>query len=106
MSEERIVVRRNPAEHRFEILDDGELAGISVYREEGERTVFLHTVVLPSFEGRGLGSRLAKSALDEVVAGGGTIVPVCPFIASYLERHPEYAGSVAAPTAAASAEEG
>nr|WP_236778924.1 GNAT family N-acetyltransferase [Agromyces seonyuensis] len=102
VTEDRIVVRRNAEEHRFEIREGGELAGYAVYREEEGRTVFTHTIVLPAFGGRGLGTRLAKAALDAVVEDGGPIVPRCPFIASYLVEHPEYAAHVEQPGATAS----
>ena len=54
-----------------------------------------HTEVDPRFEGRGAGSALASSALDSVRGVGGRVVPTCSFVASYIERHPEYADLVA-----------
>jgi hypothetical protein len=56
--------------------------------------VFTHTVVLPAFEGRGVGSALARGALDDVRASGRTLVAQCPFIRGYIERQPEYADLV------------
>ncbi|UOE43756.1 GNAT family N-acetyltransferase [Agromyces larvae] len=85
---------RNDERHRYELRVDGDRAGFAVFREEPGRIVFTHTVVLPAYEGRGLGGRLAKFALDDAVARGLEIVPECPFIAAYLRRHPEYADSV------------
>ncbi|MGX5694814.1 GNAT family N-acetyltransferase [Agromyces soli] len=79
---------------RYEVLVDGAVAGFAMYRAEPGRTVFTHTIVRPEYEGRGLGSRLARFALDDVVARGDRIVPECPFIRAYLERHPEYEASV------------
>ncbi|QEO14162.1 N-acetyltransferase [Agromyces intestinalis] len=85
---------RNDERHRYELRVDGDLAGFAAFREEPGRIVFTHTVVLPAYEGRGLGSRLAESALGDAVSRGLVIVPECPFIAAYVRRHPEYAGSV------------
>ena len=86
-----VEVRDNESEHRFEIHDDGKLAGFARYVRRPGRIFFVHTEVDPAFEGRGLGSQLASAALDATRATGERIVPLCPFIASYVERHPEYA---------------
>jgi predicted GNAT family acetyltransferase len=75
---------------RYEVLIDGELAGFAQYIRKGGRYVFVHTEIDPRFEGRGLGSILAQRALDDVRAQGAPVVPLCPFIAGYLEKHPEY----------------
>jgi predicted GNAT family acetyltransferase len=79
-----------PEKHRFEVRVDGDLAGFANYREEGERVVFTHTEIDDAFEGHGLGSVLAKAALDEMRERGRTVVPQCPFIAKWIERHPDY----------------
>ena len=81
-----ITIDRNDETHRYELKLDGELAGYAEYRTSPGRITFTHTVVLPEHEGEGLGSRLAKYVLDEAVARGDTIVPVCPFIPAYLKR--------------------
>lgn len=83
-----ITIDRYDETLRYELKLDGELAGYSQFRTRPGRITFTHTVVLPEYEGQGLGSRLAKFVLDEAVARGDTIVPVCPFIAAYLKRHP------------------
>ncbi|QAY72316.1 N-acetyltransferase [Agromyces protaetiae] len=90
-------VVRIDARSRYVIRVDGVTAGFSAFEEEPGRVVFTHTVVKPEFEGMGIGSRLAKAALDDVVARGLVIVPVCPFIHAYLRRHSEYAASVVEP---------
>jgi predicted GNAT family acetyltransferase len=74
---------------RFEITVDGKIAGFSVYRTEPGAVVFTHTEIDPAFEGQGLGSKLAAAALKDVRDRGLEIVPLCPFIAAYLKRHPE-----------------
>jgi uncharacterized protein len=81
----------NPAASRFEVYLDDTLAGFAAYvRGEGE-IVFTHTEIDPAFEGRGLGSRLAAGALDGVRGRGVKVVARCPFVASYIARHQEYA---------------
>ncbi|HUP82641.1 MAG TPA: GNAT family N-acetyltransferase [Candidatus Limnocylindria bacterium] len=83
-------IANNAAEKRWEARLDGELAGYAEYRASPRRVVFTHTVVEPRFEGRGIGSGLAKTALDAAVAAGQRIVPYCPFVSAYLRRHHEY----------------
>lgn len=87
-------IANNVAERRWEARLDGELAGYAEYGASPTRVVFTHTVVEPQFEGRGIGSALAKTALDGALAAGQRIVPYCPFISAYLRRHHEYDASV------------
>ena len=85
-----VVTSHNSDQHRYEARVDGELAGFIQYRESVGLVNLFHTEVDDRFEGRGLGSRLAAGALDAARAAGDPVVPLCPFIASYIERHPEY----------------
>jgi uncharacterized protein len=80
----------NPESGRFEILVDGEVAGFAEYTRKGTTVSFTHTVIDSHFEGRGLGSRLARAALDATRAEGGSVLPFCPFIRGYILRHPDY----------------
>lgn len=79
---------------RFVVRVDGREAGIASYRRLGDRLVFTHTEVDDEFAGKGVGSALASEALAAVRARGERIVPLCPFIAAYVERHPEEADLV------------
>jgi predicted GNAT family acetyltransferase len=86
-------VINDPDRSVYEILtDEGETAGYSAYRLEDDRVVFLHTELEMEFEGRGLGSALVRGALEDVRARGLKVVPRCPFVREYLERHLEYDG--------------
>jgi len=80
----------NPSAHRFEAIVDGKVAAYSEYNLLSNGVLFTHTEVLPQHEGQGLGSQLAKFALDDVRARGVHVIPVCQFIAGYIRRHPEY----------------
>ena len=82
------MVQDAPERSRFEATVDGELAGFAAYRLRDQRLVFTHTEVLPAYEGRGVGGALARSGLDSVRARGLRAVPVCPFIAGWLDKHP------------------
>jgi predicted GNAT family acetyltransferase len=79
-----------PERSRYELSVDGEVRGIAVYRFDGSVLTFDHTEIDESLEGRGLGSRLAAFALDDVRARGLRMRTTCPFIRSYVRRHPEY----------------
>lgn len=80
----------NPEMSRYEIRVDGRVAGFAQYRLHHDRITFFHTEVDPAFAGRGLGGQLARSALDGARSQGKVVVPLCPFIASYIRTHPEH----------------
>ncbi len=74
----------------YDVALDGVPAGRADYRLRAGRVVFTHTEIDPAFEGRGVGSDLAQQALDDVRAKGLKVVPLCPFIKDWIERHPDY----------------
>ena len=80
----------NPDAGRFEILVDGRVAGFAQYTREGSTLSLHHTEIDPGFEGHGLGSTLARGALDGARSEGLSVLPFCPFIRAYIRRHPEY----------------
>src|SRR5690349_2927685 len=83
-------IRDNPASHRFELDVDGKLAAYAEYNTLKQGLLFTHTEVLPEHEGQGLGSQLARFALDDVRSRGLKAIPACKFIAGFIRRHPEY----------------
>ena len=87
-----VTVTDNQDQHRFEARVDGELAGFAEYRLRGDDVIiFTHTEVDDAYEGRGVGSALARQALDAVRdAGERRVVPRCPFIKAWIDRHPDY----------------
>jgi uncharacterized protein len=86
---ESLTVQHNEAAHRFEVQQDGHLAELT-YRRSGNQIIFTHTGVPSELEGRGIGSALARAGLDYAKAESLTVVPLCPFVRSYIERKPEY----------------
>ena len=83
-------VIHNAAAGQFEIHTGGGPALLR-YALRGDTIDLLHTEVADEFEGKGFGSALARAALDYARGNKLTVVPTCPFVRSYLERHPEYA---------------
>jgi predicted GNAT family acetyltransferase len=86
-------VTDNQAEARFELDTDGHVA-VLMYRRNGKRLVLIHTDVPVELEGRGIGGRLIEAAIDRAARDGLTIVPLCPFARSWLERHADQAARV------------
>jgi predicted GNAT family acetyltransferase len=94
-------IRENAAAHRFEIWLGEERAGITVYEGEGHTLAFVHTEVDDRFGGHGLGSTLIGQALDTVRARGGSVLPFCPFVKAFIQKHPDYLDLVPASRRAA-----
>jgi predicted GNAT family acetyltransferase len=89
MSDGSLQVTNNEAAHQYETRIEGQLARL-VYRQTNDRIVFTHTEVPSTIERRGIGSALVRFALDDAGARGLQVVPVCPFVRAYIERHPAY----------------
>ncbi|MDZ7362002.1 MAG: N-acetyltransferase [candidate division KSB1 bacterium] len=84
-------VRNNTADRRFELMIEGKLSMIEyLMADENTAIVFAHTEVPEELEGRGIASRLAKAALEFAKSKELAVIPLCPFVKSYIHRHPEY----------------
>ncbi|MEQ1883435.1 MAG: GNAT family N-acetyltransferase [Bryobacteraceae bacterium] len=83
------VVTQNETLNRFEVHEDGSVAFLEYRLRPGE-IVMVHTEVPAELEGRGIGGQLAKKGLDYARAYALRVIPNCPFVASYIKRHPEY----------------
>lgn len=90
------VVRDNTAEHRYEARIGDQIAEL-VYSRHGNEIVLVHTGVPRELEGRGIAGRLAQFALEDARAKRLRVVARCPYVVTYLERHPEYADIVDSP---------
>lgn len=86
-----VTVTHEPERSRFEAHLDGQVAGSADYQQTSELWVFTHTEVDRAFEGRGVGGALVRGALDHVRQDGTrAVLAICPFVLSWIERHPEY----------------
>jgi predicted GNAT family acetyltransferase len=87
-------VTDDAAASRFEAEAEGHVAELT-YRRRGQRLVLVHTGVPAELEGRGIGAALLTAAVDRAARDGLTVVPLCPFARSWLQRHPEIAARAA-----------
>jgi predicted GNAT family acetyltransferase len=85
-----IVVTDNADRERYDVHQDGMFAGFAEYRRKGRLIAFIHTEVDKQFEGQGIGTALIQGALDDARAQGLHVLPFCPFVRGYVERHQEY----------------
>ncbi|GAB3444853.1 GNAT family N-acetyltransferase [Streptomonospora sediminis] len=79
-----------PARKRYEARTGGTVAGFAEYQLTDELAVLTHTEVDPGYEGQGVGGELVRGALDDVRRRGLAVLPVCPFVKGWIERHPDY----------------
>ena len=86
---DNVVVTHNEEDHRFEATVDG-LRSLITYRRFPDRLVLLHTEVPSPLEGQGLAAKLTRTALDFAHAHHLRVVPLCPFVATFVARHREY----------------
>jgi predicted GNAT family acetyltransferase len=90
MSSPEPVIADNPDGQRYEIRVGDALAGHAQYRTRPGLIALFHTEVRTRFEGQGLASRLIAFALDDARARQLEVLPFCPFVNAYVQRHREY----------------
>jgi hypothetical protein len=88
------VVSDNPARARYELHVGEQLAGFISYRLRGQVIDLLHTEIEAGFQGAGLAGRLAQQTLDDARARHLEVLPTCPYIRSWIRKHPGYADLV------------
>ncbi|MFI5049931.1 MAG: GNAT family N-acetyltransferase [Gaiellales bacterium] len=88
------VVQDNAVELRYELVDGGEVVGLIRYRREPGAIALVHTDVDPDLEGTGAAHELVVGALEDIRSRGLRVIPVCPYVRSWIDRHPAYADLV------------
>ena len=83
-------ISHNLDEARYEARVGPKMAGFAEYQLAKDLIVFTHTEVDPAYEGQGVGTALARAALDDVRGTGRKVLPLCPFIKGWIEHHREY----------------
>ena len=91
---DELMVHDNAEEGRYEARLGSEVVGVIAYHPEPGRLTLIHTEVDPAFEGKGVASRLVGGALEDIRRRGLSLVPVCPYLRAYIQRHPEDADLV------------
>ena len=89
-------VTLSEADQRYEITADGEPAGFLTFHDHRGTRTLVHTEIDPAYEGRGLAGDLVRAVLDDIRGRGMTMLPVCPFVRAFLDKHPEYVDLVPA----------
>ncbi len=87
---DNIEVRKVPERGHFELLVDGQHAGLITYRDNHDVRAMPHTEVDAAYEGQGLSRPLIQAALDQTRAEGLEVLPMCPAISRFISKHPEY----------------
>jgi uncharacterized protein len=82
-------VRRNDQARRYELLQGDQMIGQADFQLVSGAVMITHTEVDPARKGQGLGSQLARAALSDIRAQGQHLIPLCPYIVTYLKRHPD-----------------
>jgi uncharacterized protein len=93
---DEVRVSDNPSQLQYELFVAGQPAGSIRYRRLPDALALVHTEVEPRFEGQGLGARLVEGALADIRERGLHVVPICPFVRAYLDRHPDDRDLIAA----------
>jgi hypothetical protein len=76
---------------RYRLMLNNEEVGYSEYDPVAPASILIkHTEVLPQYEGKGFGSHLVRSMLDDIRAQGKTVIPICPYTMNYIRKHREY----------------
>jgi predicted GNAT family acetyltransferase len=86
----RVRVEDDSERDRYVVYADDARAGYTAYRRVPGKIALDHTEIDERFEGEGVGSALARHVLDEARESGLEVLPFCPFVRSWIERHPDY----------------
>ena len=82
-------IKDNPARKRFETTVSGHTAFIDYKLRPGVMTI-LHTEVPEVIGGQGIAGAMTRYALEHIASNKLELVPLCPYMRSYLKKHPEY----------------
>lgn len=96
MTADRFVVEKLAGQSRYVLLDRGEDGSSSIeigeesFVDVGGDRVLYHTLVSPEYGGQGLASVLVRAVVEDTIASGMSVVPVCPYVVAWVPKHPEY----------------
>ena len=90
-----ISVANDEQGRQFHAEIDGHRAHLDYAKLQDGTLNLIHTEVDPALRGKGVGEAVVRFALDSARSGGSKVIPTCPFVKKFVERHPEYADLVA-----------
>jgi len=86
-----VTIRKNPENERYVAEIEGAIVAYTVYHiRHGGIYFFVHTEIEEGYKGKGIGAQLVREALDDVRQLGGTVVPLCPYVAAFIGKNPQY----------------
>jgi predicted GNAT family acetyltransferase len=94
LNQPTLTVANDAPGQRFVLQADGAVVGLAEYQTRPGVIAFTHTEVAPEFGGRGLGSHLVRTALDQAREENLEVLPYCVFVRDFIAFHPEYLGLV------------
>lgn len=80
----------NKENHRYEFLIGDKIAEIDYIKSNNGEIYLTHTEVPASMGGQGIGSELVEKTLKDIERQNLRLVPLCPFVAAYIHKHPEW----------------
>ncbi|PZS20432.1 MAG: GNAT family N-acetyltransferase [Pseudonocardiales bacterium] len=83
-------VTENPGRHRYEMSVDGVLAGFTMFTIDGDVAIMPRTQIEPEYKGQDLATTLIATTLDDLRHRGLRVVPRCPFVRDFIDKHPQY----------------
>lgn len=88
---EQVTLKNNELAKQFEWHIEGKIAKVQYDFSADKKRIFLiHTEVPPALEGMGVASRLVEAVLDYIGEKGWKLVPLCPYVKTFLKKYPEY----------------
>lgn len=82
-------ITNNESVNRYELHVNGSMAKID-YQRNGSQIFLNHTEVPPELGGKGIGSKLVSLVLEDIDQQGLRLIPFCPFVKKYIQKHPEW----------------
>ncbi|WP_163318333.1 GNAT family N-acetyltransferase [Dysgonomonas sp. 520] len=80
----------NDADSQYEFHVEKYLAKIEYIKTQNGEIYLTHTEVPVELEGQGIGSQLVEKVLKDIDAQSLRLVPLCPFVAGYIKKNPEW----------------
>ncbi|QIK60530.1 N-acetyltransferase [Dysgonomonas sp. HDW5A] len=90
MERENYELIDNSPENRYEFRIGEEIAKIEYIKTNNNEIYLTHTEVPVSLEGRGIGSQLIEKTLQNIELQKLRLVPLCPFVTGYIQKHPDW----------------